>query len=253
MRASISCGGPLERRVGGVVRVAFERWVGDAPVGERRVFRELGAHLADPVAQRDDAVEPHPGEPTQVLGRSPEMSMPRSAMTRTALGWSTFGWLPALRASTVWLDSSPSERLRDLRAGAVAGAQEQDPRLPTGDGPVGSPWAGTRVGGPDAGPRRWHTAGGRSEPGRRGSTSRARRPSCGGRTPAPRCAARAGGTRRGSGACPTRSVSSFTRRSLRASSCMSRQRSGSATSCRNSMGVGSGVGESTLTDYIKWH
>jgi len=34
----------------------------------------------------------------------PEMSTPRSAMTRTAFGCSGLGWLPALRASTVPAD-----------------------------------------------------------------------------------------------------------------------------------------------------
>ena len=39
------------------------------------------------------------------VGR-PDMSMPRSAMTRTAFGCSCLGWLPALRASTAPTDRS---------------------------------------------------------------------------------------------------------------------------------------------------
>ena len=40
---------------------------------------------------------------TDFVGR-PEISTPRSAMTRTAFGCSGLGWLPALRASTVPTD-----------------------------------------------------------------------------------------------------------------------------------------------------
>ena len=54
--------------------------------------------------------------------------MPRSAITRTAFGCSGLGWLPALRASTVPAGAVLDERLGDLGAGAVAGAQEQQPR-----------------------------------------------------------------------------------------------------------------------------
>ena len=61
--------------------------------------RELRAHLADAVAERDHLVESLGDELVDVLGAVPLMSMPRVRSTRTALGWSGFGSLPALRAS----------------------------------------------------------------------------------------------------------------------------------------------------------
>ena len=58
----------------------------------------------------------------------PLMSIPRSAITRTALACNGLGWLPALRDSMVCPERYGEQRLGHLRAGAVARAQEQDPR-----------------------------------------------------------------------------------------------------------------------------
>ena len=58
------------------------------------------------------------------------MSMPRSRITRTALGCSGLGWLPALTALDRAVGQLLGERLGHLRARAVAGAQEQHAREP---------------------------------------------------------------------------------------------------------------------------
>ena len=68
---------------------------------------------------------------SRCLVRFALMSIPRFLMTRTALGCSGFGWLPADAASTAPSDIVLEQRLRDLRARAVPGAQEQDPRPAT--------------------------------------------------------------------------------------------------------------------------
>ena len=54
--------------------------------------------------------------------------MPRSRITRTALGCSGLGWLPALHALDRAARELLEQRLGHLGAGAVAGAQEQHPR-----------------------------------------------------------------------------------------------------------------------------
>ncbi len=54
--------------------------------------------------------------------------MPRSRITRTALGCSGLGWLPALAALDRAAGQLLGERLGHLRARAVAGAQEQHAR-----------------------------------------------------------------------------------------------------------------------------
>ena len=61
-------GGALERRVRRPVGRALERRVGDAPVDELGLRRELGADLADAVAQRDHHVEALRDELVEVLG-----------------------------------------------------------------------------------------------------------------------------------------------------------------------------------------
>jgi hypothetical protein len=94
----------LERVVRRVVAVASGGGVGDAPVRGDRRSRELRADLAHLVAERDDPVESVAGERVSDFVGRPEMSIPRSAMTRTAFGCSGLGWLPALRASTVPAD-----------------------------------------------------------------------------------------------------------------------------------------------------
>src|SRR3954452_15076161 len=61
-------GGAAEGGTARVVRVAFGRRVGHAPVGAYRRPGKLRADLSDLVAQRDDAVEMAAGEAAQVLG-----------------------------------------------------------------------------------------------------------------------------------------------------------------------------------------
>ena len=177
-----------------------------------------------------------------LVGR-PEMSMPRSAMTRTALGWSTFGWLPALRASTVWPDMSSSsasaicERaLLPVQRNRTRGAR------PTGRVPV--PVA-ERL---EPQTRMQGGAGGAQQPaaprrGRRGSS--VSRPSAELRRAATNPAVRSSRRWYETRFCglPDRSVSSLTRRSLRASSCRSCQRIGSATQLQelDRRGVGKGI------------
>ena len=157
--------------------------------------------------------------------------MPRSRITRTALGCSGLGWLPALAALTAPPDSCSAERLGDLRARAVAGAQEQHPRrrwprLARGAAARAAP-------GPGAATRRRSTAARRSAPDRGRSRCRGRRRRCGASRRARRRAAGAGGRRPGSGAGPPARTARRTRRSLRASSLSSRHRSGCPASRRN--------------------
>src|SRR5438876_1188816 len=61
-------GSAFESRGGGTRARANECRVGNAPVHELRVGRELGADLSDAVAQRDHEVEPHCEELVEVLG-----------------------------------------------------------------------------------------------------------------------------------------------------------------------------------------
>ena len=102
--------------------------VGDAPVRRRGVAGELGADLPHPVAQRDDPVEAGPGEPAQVLGRSPGDVDAPLGHDAHGVGMQRLG--VAARAAGVDRAVRPvlEQRLGDLRAGAVAGAQEQHPR-----------------------------------------------------------------------------------------------------------------------------
>ena len=60
--------GAFERGIGRAVVRALERRVGNAPVHELGVRRELGTDLADAVAQRDHEVEPLATELVEVLG-----------------------------------------------------------------------------------------------------------------------------------------------------------------------------------------
>ena len=68
MRVSSSARGAFERGQAGPVVRALERGVGNAPVHELRMRRELGTDLADAVAQRDHEVEPLRDELVEVLG-----------------------------------------------------------------------------------------------------------------------------------------------------------------------------------------
>ena len=61
--------------------------------------RDRGADLAQPVAEGDHMIEA-PAHELTCLERRPERSIPRRRITRTALGCSGLGRLPALAAST---------------------------------------------------------------------------------------------------------------------------------------------------------
>ena len=60
--------GAGECRVAGLVAVAGQGRVGNAPVHAARVIVELGTGLAGPVAERDHVVESTPDEAVQVAG-----------------------------------------------------------------------------------------------------------------------------------------------------------------------------------------
>ena len=129
------------------------------------------------------------------------MSMPRFRITRTALGCSGFGWLPALRGFDRPGRHVLEQRLGDLRPGAVPGAQEQHPppatRAPRG---VHGPAAPARAAARDAAHRLRPAAPRGRRRGRSRSSCRGRPPSCDARTRARRRGAGAGGTTPGSAA-----------------------------------------------------
>ena len=113
------------------------------------------------------------------VGR-PAMSMPRSAMTRTAFGCSGLGWLPALRASTVPADrcstsaSAIWERaLLPVHRNSSRGRARRGATSAGGVGREREPGMERRA--------RRRRAGPGSGTGRPGSRRRGRRPSCGGR------------------------------------------------------------------------
>ena len=103
--------------------------VGDAPVDGLGVAGELGADLAHPIAQADHPIEPLLGEHAQVLravpGQIDAVLVPHHPH---GVGVQGLG----VAAGAVGLDQSagagPGQGLGHLRAGAVAGAQEQHPR-----------------------------------------------------------------------------------------------------------------------------
>ena len=64
-------GGPLERRVGGLVGVTFGSGVGDAPMRGRGLAGEFGTDLPNPIAQRDHEVEMGADEAAKMLGGLP--------------------------------------------------------------------------------------------------------------------------------------------------------------------------------------
>src|SRR3982074_647185 len=58
----------LESGIAGIVSVAFECWIGDAPVDQTGMIWEVfGAMLSDSVAESDDVVEAHLEELAHVL------------------------------------------------------------------------------------------------------------------------------------------------------------------------------------------
>src|SRR5215218_5241742 len=62
---------PLEREQCVVVAAGLARGVGNAPVDCRLDAQKLRTHLAEPIAERDDVVEPAVGEFRQALRASP--------------------------------------------------------------------------------------------------------------------------------------------------------------------------------------
>jgi hypothetical protein len=99
---------PLEREQCVVVAAGLARGVGNGPVDCRLDTQKLRTHLADPIAERDDVVEPAVGESVRLFERAREMSIPRSRMTRTAFECSGFGLLPARRSEVVETGRQPS-------------------------------------------------------------------------------------------------------------------------------------------------
>ena len=104
----------LEGGVAGLVGVAGRGRVGDAPVDAPRVVGELGADLADLVAQGDHVVEPAAGEGVQVAGAlagDVDAVARRAAPGRRRGAGRGLGRLPALVTSTwppVWWRSRAS-------------------------------------------------------------------------------------------------------------------------------------------------
>ncbi len=227
IRVSSSAATCRNDRVGLLVGAAGGRRVGDAPVDVAGMAGELRAHLAHPVAQRDHLVEGSAANTLEVPGRCAAMSIPASRITRTALGCSGLGRLPALRACTRPPEGVRASASRHLRPGAVAGAQEQQPRRRRVSGAAGNAGGGglqaqARV----QRPARHGQQAGEPRQVRRVIRSRGGQPSCAAPTPARPTAACPGGKRPGSAARRAARSARPTRRSLRASSRSSRHRSG---------------------------
>ena len=182
---------------------AFERGVGNAPVHETRMGRELGTDLPDPVAQRDHHVETLRDELVEMLGAVPaDVDTAPFQRTRTALACNGFGLLPALSASNRSGRHVFEERLRDLRACAVPRAQEQH-ALPATRTPRGRPRHGHGAGRATARDGARHpplAARPGSERDRSRSSGRGHPPSCAAPTRAHRHAADPSGTTPGSAA-----------------------------------------------------
>ena len=111
--------------------VALTRRVGHAPVDELGVVRELGADLANAVAQRDHAVEALRGEFVQVLGAVGADVDPPLAHDADGVGMERFRVAAGARGFDRAVGLVFEERLGHLGPSAVAGAQEQDPRPAT--------------------------------------------------------------------------------------------------------------------------
>lgn len=120
-------GGADERRVGVPgARVRGGR-VGDAPVRDRGVPREVRALLPHPVAQADHVVEPPADELGQRLRAAAADVDPTVAQHVDGVRMQRLGAAPGAAR----LDAGPAPPLQDrlghLRPGAVARAQEQHP------------------------------------------------------------------------------------------------------------------------------
>ena len=179
----------------------FERGVGNAPVHETRMGRELGTDLPDPVAQRDHDVETLRDELVQVLGAVP------ADVDTALLHHAHRVGVQRLRVAAGAVGPNRSgrhvfeERLRDLRARAVPRAQEQD-ALPATRAPRGRParaWPG-RATARDGARHPPLAAALGSERDRSRSSGRGRPPSCAAPTRARRHAADPSGTTPGSAA-----------------------------------------------------
>ena len=98
---------------------------------------EVGADLADLVAQADHVVEPAAGHGVQVPGRWSARSMPWcSRRTRTASGWRRgLGWLPALVTST-WPPVRWRSRASAIGERALLPVQVNSTRAARGRGAV---------------------------------------------------------------------------------------------------------------------
>ena len=199
MRRLELVGGALERRVRGAVRRTLERRVGDAPVHELRVRRELRAHLADAVAQRDHLVEALGDELVEVLGavradvdatRPQHADRVRVQRLRVAAGAAGLD-----RAGRHVLDAAP----RRSGSGRCSRCTGTTPVADDADRPRRGP-SGRRArhAAPDGAHRPRSAAPRGRRRGRSRSSCRDGPPSSGGRTPGRRRGAGASGTTPGS-------------------------------------------------------
>ena len=198
MRRLELVGGALERGVRGAVRRALERRVGDAPVHELGVGRELRAHLSDAVAEGDHGIEALGGELVEVLGAvgADVDAPPCGARGRRsgAAAWVAAGAAGLDRAGRQVLE----QRLCDLRPSAVAGAEEQHPAPASRRSSARGRWRRPRVQRRDGAHRRRRAAPRGRRRGRSGSSCRGGPLSCAGRTRSRRRGAGASGTTPGS-------------------------------------------------------
>ena len=163
-----------------------------AGLGHAPVDLRLRAHLADPVAEADHAVEPDVGELVQVFRASPGDVDPARPHHAHGAGVQWLGSAAGARRLDRPAGQVLAQRFGHLRAGAVAGAQEQDP---CGDRACRR----VRSRGPDAARRPRSPALRDSARGRARSSCRGRRRCSAGPSRAHRRGAGAGGRRPGSG------------------------------------------------------
>ena len=100
--------------VAGSIGGSFERGIGNAPVHEIGFRREVGHTSRTRSHSVITTSTCFATNSSRCLVRFALMSIPRCFITRTALGWSGFGLLPALAASTVPAGEMLQERLGDL-------------------------------------------------------------------------------------------------------------------------------------------
>jgi hypothetical protein len=121
-------GGALEGGIGVGVSRAGARRVADAPVDLFGRAGELGADLADAIAEADHVVEALAAELVEMLGSAAGEVDPALAHHAHRVRVQRL----RLAAGAQRLDLAPAqaldERFGDLRAGAVAGAEEEDAR-----------------------------------------------------------------------------------------------------------------------------